>query len=451
MSDTICAVSTAQGAGAVAIIRISGPDAWKAAKVLSKKDFEPAPSRVYLTKIYDGEAVLDKVLLTFFKAPASFTGEDIAEIACHGSSYIKGRIIELLISIGVRPAKGGEFSMRAFTNGKMDLLEAQGLCDLIVADNKKAHGAAMNSMEGKVSERFKNIKNLLSDLLAQIEVRLDDVDEEMDAINVEDARSVLQSVRADASALAETFRTGRLVKEGIKVSIVGMPNVGKSSLLNSLLGFDRAIVSDISGTTRDTVEDSFEHNGHKIILTDTAGIRSHTLDAAEKQGMARSMASANRADVILFTVDSTHVENTEEQNLWHEVNKLNKKIILVLNKIDSGTILKETEFEGYSAVIKVSAKTGEGIDALKQAVINILDVADVESSAAIITSAIQYDALVKTVGELDLAEKTLVDNTGLEFCAEHIRRVLFNLKEIIGEVYADDILGIIFSKFCVGK
>ncbi|MGB2579867.1 tRNA modification GTPase [Elusimicrobium simillimum] len=447
-NDTVCAVTTGAG-GAVAMLRLSGPAAWSAVKTLAKRDFAPEPNRVYLLKLYDGGAVLDQTLVTFFQGPKSFTGEDVAEIACHGSPYIKGRLLEILQPLGVRPAKNGEFTMRAFLNGKMDITQAQGLCDLIAADNAMAHGAAMHSMEGKLSEKFKNIKNSLSELLAQIEVRLDDVDEEMTPLDPAYVNGILGEVTTSVKDLIDTFRTGKFIKDGIKVSIVGVPNAGKSSLLNAILGYDRAIVSEVSGTTRDTIEDAFDYKGHKIILTDTAGIRAHTLDAAEKQGMERSLLAAKKADIIIFTIDSSVRTNPDEIKFWDSINTLGKKIILACNKTDIA--FHEPKLLGEYDTVKVSSTNGDGIEELKQAIVNAVDMGHVDLNSNIITSAVQYDMLVKTATEMEDALKTVASGIGMEFTAEHIRRALFHLKEIIGEVYADDILGIIFSKFCVGK
>ncbi|MCL2887833.1 MAG: tRNA uridine-5-carboxymethylaminomethyl(34) synthesis GTPase MnmE [Elusimicrobia bacterium] len=449
MNDTICAVITGSCSGAVSVLRLSGPDAWSAVIELSKRqDFSPEPRQVYYLDIFDGGDLLDKSLVTFFKAPHSFTGEDVVEISCHGSPYIKGRLLEILAGKNVRPAKNGEFSMRAFLNGKMDLTQAQGLCDLIAADNAAAHGAAMNSMEGHLSEKFQLIKDILSELLAQIEARLDDVDDEMDAMDTDYSLEALGRAATEIKNLTDTFRTGKYIKDGVKVSIVGAPNAGKSSLLNALLGFGRAIVSEDAGTTRDTIEDAFDYKGRKIILTDTAGIRSHALNAAEREGVERSQAAARAADIIIFTQDIS--VPAQDAELWNEIKKLGKKVILAENKSDIN--YSPSGFESQAdAVVKISAKTGEGVPELKEQIINLANLDTVDARSNIITSAVHYDMLTKAFDEIEKAKESVALDAGLELTAEHIRRALRNLREIIGEVYADDILGIIFSKFCVGK
>ncbi|GHT39535.1 tRNA modification GTPase MnmE [Bacteroidia bacterium] len=451
MNDTICAVITGAGSGAVAILRLSGPDAWSSVIKLSKRqNFEPEPRRVYYLDIFDGKNLLDKTLVTFFKAPHSFTGEDIVEIACHGSSYIKGRLLEVFADNNARPAKNGEFSMRAFLNGKMDLAQAQGLCDLIAADNAASHGAAMNGMEGRLSEKFQLIKDILLELLAQIEACLDDVDDEMDALDPEYSSETLNRAAAEVKNLTDTFRTGKLIKDGVKVSIVGAPNAGKSSMLNALLGFGRAIVSHEPGTTRDTIEDAFDYKGHKIILTDTAGIRAHSLNAAEREGIERSRAAARAADIIIFTQDASLAAQPADAEFFAEIKKYGKKIILAENKSDINYLPSGFEREADAAV-KISAKTGAGADELKQEIIKLTNLDATDARSNIITSAVHYDMLSKSLAEIEKAKESAAFDAGLELTAEHIRRALRCIREIIGEVYADDILGIIFSKFCVGK
>ena len=451
MNDTICAVITGPGPGSDAVLRLSGPDAWTAVLALAKRqNFTPETRRAYLFNIYDGDGLLDQPLITFFKAPKSFTGEDVAEISCHGSAYIKGRLLELLADKNVRPAKNGEFSMRAFLNGKIDLAQAQGLCDLVAAENKFSHDAAINAMDGKLSEKFRLVKDILSELLAQIEARLDDVDDEMDALDPDYSLETLDRAGTEIKTLADTFRAGKFIKDGVKVSIVGAPNAGKSSLLNALLGFNRAIVSSDAGTTRDTVEDAFDYRGHKIILTDTAGIRAHALNAAESEGVERSRRAAAAADIIIFTRDVSRPATSSDEELWAEIQKLDKKIILAENKSDLN--YSPPGFEtGAAAVLKISAKTGSGVADLKDEIIKLVNLDAVDARSNIITSAAQYDMLSKSLAEIEKAKESISLDAGLELTAEHMRRALRNLREIIGEVYADDILGIIFSKFCVGK
>ncbi len=440
--DTIAAFATAPSSGAVALLRISGGEAEQILKLLTRRE-NFAERRVSLVKIYDGQDILDSAVAVLYKNPKSYTGEDVVELTLHASPYIKSRILELLALNGVRPAKAGEFTMRAFLNGKMDLAQAQGVADIIASKNKAAHKAAMNSLDGKLSAKFKHIKQSLSELLAQIEVRIDDADEEMPALDQKYAQDILASAINEAQTLSATFSSGRMVKEGIKTAIIGVPNSGKSSLLNALLGFDRAIVSPVSGTTRDTVEAPLEINGFNIILTDTAGIREHSLDPAEIEGMQRSRRAVENADIVIFVKDINAKDAALQQSLYDEVSASGKKVITALNKVDT----LPADFKAEEEIL-ISCKTGEGLDALKKEIIKVIGLGALQEDDILITSAVHYEALLKAARELKAARLTLNDG---ELTAEHIRQALAALKELIGEVTPDDVLDIIFSKFCVGK
>ena len=449
--STICALATPNGAGAVSLVRLSGPEAVGILNKLVSNARAWAPRVQNYCTLYDGKDVLDKALVTYFKAPNSFTGEDVVEFALHGSPYIKGRLLELLCHYGARPAKRGEFSQRAFFNGKMDLLEAQGLCDLIAAGNKSAHRLAMASLDGKLTERAEILKKTLSELLAQIEVRLDDVDEEMTPLSDDFIRREITSVLMHIKALTDTFSVGRLIKDGLKIALVGAPNSGKSSLLNALVGFDRAIVSAQSGTTRDTVEEILEINGQKIRLTDTAGIRDHALDPAEQEGMKRSRRAMQESDVILFVLDSSRPVCPEEILLWKDIqNTPGKRVLIVQNKNDKTTVSCTLENIQNYTQIQVSCKTGEGIETLKNLLTDRLNEAQ-EKDSLLISNLRQYEALLRAQTELESALLQLDKNAGGEILAEHIRGSLNQLHDLTGEVTPDDILGIIFSKFCMGK
>ncbi len=452
MSSTICAPVTGPGQSAVSLVRLSGPDALRIVQTLTggKKEFPP---RVQVfCRVYDAEAVLDEALVTYFPGPRSFTGEDVAEFALHGSPYIRGRLLELLCAAGAEPAKRGDLSYRAFLNGTMDLLQAQGLCDLISAGNKAAHDLALSSLDGRLTDKLAQTKTALTDLLAQIEVRLDDADEEMAPLDGHYAAEVLQT-RADAlGKLADTFSVGRLIKEGLKVAIVGAPNCGKSSLLNALVGFDRAIVSDRSGTTRDTVEETLDLDGQKIILTDTAGIREHALDPAEREGMRRSVKAMEKADLVLFVADLTRALTRQEEALWADVHKQNKPVVLVLNKADESSELFCAPEGGARSTVYVSCKTGEGLEALKEQILAFACAQNVQAEDGVMISNLrQYRSVLDARTELESALVQLKRGAGLELYAEHIRGALGALKDLTGEVTSDDVLDVIFSKFCVGK
>lgn len=452
MQSTIAAPATAPGQSAVALVRLSGPRSLSILRQITggKKDFPPR-AQVFC-RLFDGEKVLDEALVTYFPAPRSFTGEDVAEFAVHGSPYIKGRLLELLCAAGAEPAKRGEFSYRAFLNGKMDLLEAQGLCDLISAGNKAAHDLALSSLDGRLSDKLNAVKTALTELLAQIEVRLDDVDEEMPPLDQAQTASVLQAQAAALSRLADTFSVGRFIKEGIKTAIVGAPNCGKSSLLNALVGFDRAIVADQSGTTRDTVEETLDLDGQKIILTDTAGIRDHALDPAEREGMKRSLRAMEKADLVLFVADLTRELTPQEEALWDDVQKQNKPVILALNKTDEAP-QGRCALEGKAQCsVYVSCKNGEGLEELKKQILSFVSSPAARAEDGVMISNLrQYQAVLNAQTELESAAARLAQNAGLELLAEHARGALKALKDLTGEVTPDDVLGIIFSKFCMGK
>jgi len=452
MQTTICAPATGPGQSAVSLIRLSGPEALDILRKITgqKKDFPPREQ--VFCRLYDEKQILDEALVTYFAAPRSFTGEDVVEFALHGSPYIRGRLLELLCKYGAQPAKRGEFSYRAFLNGKMDLVQAQGLCDLIAAGNKAAHDLALSSLDGRLSEILTQNKTALVNLLAQIEARLDDVDEEMPPLDTVQTEQILQTQISKLVQLADTFSIGKLVKEGLKVAIVGAPNCGKSSLLNALVGFERAIVSNQSGTTRDTVEETLDLDGQKIILTDTAGIREHALDPAEREGMKRSLRAIEQADIVLFVTDLTRELTPQEQALWDDVRKENKSTVLVLNKTDEAP-QGHCSLEGQAQyTVYVSCKNGEGIKELKKQLMVFVSLPALQATDGVMISNLrQYQAVLDAQTELESALVQIKHDRGLELYAEHIRAALRALKDLTGEVTPDDVLDVIFSTFCLGK
>lgn len=438
IQDTIAAFATSNG-GAVAILRLSGALVCPILERLTKKYF--TPRQATLATIYDGVNILDKALITYFKAPKSYTGQDVAEISLHAGPYIKSRILELCLEYGARMAREGEFSQRAFLNGKMDLIEAQGVLDIIAAKNKAAHKAAVNSLEGRLSVKFKQIRRELTDLLAQVEIRIDDTDNEMQPLPQDNTKNALLKIIKETQSMADTFSSGRLIKEGIKIALCGVTNAGKSSLLNKMIGYNRAIVSKQAGTTRDTVEAPLSMLGFDLVLIDTAGIRLTVTDEAEKEGITRSRQAIEQSDITIFVRDLTLTDTTEEDAFFEEVRTKARHLITVFNKSDT---VQSTDKKG----LVISAKTGEGLKELEEEIIRILDLGSIGGQDIIITSATHYRALLSAALELEQASDKLAD---LELCAEHLRTALKELKELIGEVTSEDVLDTIFSKFCVGK
>ncbi len=401
LGDTIVAAATGPAGGAVSLIRLSGPQAASVAgRILAPKSgqaFPPEPRKAVLMRVMDGDTLLDRAVVIYFRAPASYTGDDVFEIACHGSPYITARVLASAIANGARAAERGEFSMRAFLNGKMDLAQAEGLCDLIIAKTSAAHKAALSMTEGKVSDGFALIKQKAVVLLAEAEARIDDADDEIPPLDCAYAEALLTSARTELKKLAATFELGRFMKDGIAVAIAGAPNAGKSSLLNALAGYERAIVAPTPGTTRDTIEQSVDLDGFRLILTDTAGIRDHALDPAEQEGI-------------------------------------------------------RAPFDTDAEVVRISCKTGAGLDKLRTALLKKLPVDDMDENSAIVTSARHYNALLNAGAELEKAsEFLLADKPPFELAAVHLNGALRELEGAVGVTAADEILGAVFSRFCVGK
>lgn len=442
--DTIAAYATAATSGAVAVLRVSGGDSLRILKALTGRGAFEA-RHAYLVKIHDGKDILDTAVALYYQGPASYTGEDSFELSVHAGEYIKARLLELVFLLGARMAEAGEFTMRAYLNGKMDLAQAQGVADIIAAKNKSAHRAAFNILDGRLSERFKEIRAGLTELLAKIEVRIDDADDEMAPLPEVETREYIDGIIKKLEALSSTFGAGRLVKEGIKTAIVGVPNSGKSSLLNALLGFDRVIVSPVSGTTRDTVDASLRIKDFNLVLTDTAGIRADHADDAEAQGIERSRKAMNNADIIIFLADSD-LDAKAQADILAQAQATGKKVLKVLNKTDlksEGEISQNGEYDCL-----ISCKSGAGIEALKDKIIEAIGLAKLGDDDILITSAAHYKALKDAERELNRAKARLKE---LELMAEHIRSAVLSLRRLIGEITPDDVLGEIFSKFCVGK
>ena len=445
--DTICALATAPG-GALGIIRISGPQALEIlSHVFSKNLTDAKPNTVHFGHIKDGTEVIDEVLVSVFRAPHSYTGEDSAEISCHGSRYILNKVLELLIQQGCRMANPGEYTMRAYLNGKMDLSQAEAVADLIAASNEANHQMAMSQLRGGISTKLSQLRDQLLKLTSLLELELDFSDhEDLEFADRSELLSLAKNINNHITHLAESFETGQAIKQGIPVAIVGKTNVGKSTLLNALLKDDRAIVSDIHGTTRDTIEDTIDINGITFRFIDTAGIR-QTSDQVEQIGIERTYAAIDKARIVIWMVDT---EPAQEELI--NMNKLskNKKLILVRNKIDKA---KNTPFTIVKIPsIEISAKHGTHLSNLEQAIYEAADIPTPQQSDIIVTNARHYDALIRAHAHLQRVLDGMAQNISGDLLSEDLRLTLDTLSEITGgQITPNEVLGNIFKNFCVGK
>lgn len=458
-NDTICALATPTG-GAIAIIRLSGPNtnsiipaiccrAGNASARLHREDIA-GNTRLFVHIIDEKDEVIDEVLVSLFHAPHSYTGEDAAEISCHGSAYIARRIIELLVKNGCRMAQPGEFTQRAFLNGKMDLSQAEAVADLINSQNRATHHIAMSQLRGHFSSELSRLREHLLHLTTLLELELDFSDhEDLEFADRTELQQLAHTIEERINYLARSFETGQALKQGIPVAIIGKTNVGKSTLLNRLLRDERAIVSDLHGTTRDTIEDTIDINGIQIRFIDTAGIR-QTSDVVEQIGIQRTYEAIRKAHIILWVLDSLP-DKTEIDNITSRIKE--RILIPIWNKIDrtlvdvhiSSSILNPTP-------IKISAKTGQGINELEQAIYQAANIPELQESDIIVTNARHYEALTQASVNLKRVITGLKDNLSGDLIAEDLRLVLSDLGEITGgTITSQETLNNVFSHFCVGK
>lgn len=447
-TETICALATAPS-GALGIIRISGPETFKAVSAIcSVKCDTAAANTIHYTHVKDGNEVVDEVMVSIYRAPHSYTGEDSAEISCHGSSYIIQQILNLLISKGCRMANPGEFTLRAYLNGKMDLSQAEAVADLIASTNKATHHVAMSQLRGHFSSELSSLRKQLLKLTSLLELELDFSEhEDLEFADRTQLLSLSQTIEKRITTLAQSFKTGQALKNGIPVTIIGNTNVGKSTLLNRLIHDDKAIVSDIHGTTRDIIEDTTQINGLTFRFIDTAGLRD-TQDEIEQMGIKRSYKKLKEANIVIWLTDKKPSEE-EIKKMTHLTQ--GKKLIAVQNKIDLLTPTKKEQW--VSPTYFISAKHDIGINALEQAIYSAANIPEMKENDVIITSARHYDTLMQARENAQRVINGLESQLPSDLIAEDLRLVLSNLSEITGEgqITSQETLNNIFKHFCVGK
>ncbi len=454
LTDTIVALATPPGEGAIGIIRLSGPEAIAIADQLfkGKRLAKQLTHTLHFGKILDADKIIDEVVISIFRGPKSYTGEDVIEISCHGSPYVLQKIIDLCLRHGARMAKPGEFTLRAFLKGKIDLTQAEAVADLIASQAEASHHAAMHNLRGGFSYELKQMREELIKFSALIELELDFSQEDVEFADRKQLYDLIQRINELVQALVDSFRLGNVIKHGLSVAIIGKPNAGKSTLLNALLNEDRAIVSDIAGTTRDTIEEVLNINGVIFRLIDTAGIREHTTDAIEKIGVQRSKDARGKADVVIYLFDVNELSQEEIEERIGEFKKEGIRYLLAGNKADklpAGT--EPVFFTAELPILFISARDKKNIDQLKDALFDLVMAGKLKQEGTIVTNARHYGALQDLLNSLHDIKKSMDENLPGDLIALDIRRSLHFLGDITGEVTTEDKLDYIFSKFCIGK
>ncbi len=448
--DTVCALATAPG-GAIAVIRVSGKEALSITDRIfrgKQKLCSATPRTVHFGRIVERDNhVIDEVLVTVFRAPHSYTGEDSCEISCHASRYIIGEILRLLIENGCRQAERGEFTQRAFLNGKMDLSQAEAVADLIAAENRSGHDIALGQLRGNFSTKLQELRAQLLKLTSLLELELDFSDhEELEFADRTELRSLTATIEKHIAQLAHSFKVGQAIKQGINVAIVGKTNVGKSTLLNRLLHEERAIVSDIHGTTRDVIEDCITLEGLTFRFIDTAGIR-QTEDTVERLGIERTFKKMEEARIVLWVVDAP-VKPQEVAEMQEKCN--GKSLILVVNKIDE----HPTEVKEYALkAIRISAREGLNLEELEKAILEAADIPEIHANDVIVTSTRHYESLLQAQGNLERVAQAMDAGLSGDLIAEDLKMVLQDLAQITGDgiISSSEVLANIFEHFCIGK
>lgn len=448
MNDTIVAISTTTGVGAISIIRLSGPESLEIVSKVFTKDLSKVPSHtIHYGHVKDKEEIIDEVLVSVMRSPKTFTREDIVEINCHGGVAPTNKVLEVLLRNGARLAQPGEFTKRAFLNGRIDLLEAEATMDLISSKTEKARKMSINTLTGETSNLIKDLRKDLVSIISNIEVNIDYPEyEDIEVLTSEKLLPSINSFKEKLENIIKKSEDSRVIKEGIKVGIIGRPNVGKSSLLNSLLEEEKAIVTDIPGTTRDIVEGTIVLGGIILNIIDTAGIRD-TDDVVEKLGVEKSMSIIDTADLVIFILNNNEVLSEEEKELLQKLESVKK--IVVVNKIDLENKLDKSTLGNY---IEISVKEKIGIDKIKEEIIRLFNLGELETEDMTYLSNARSIALLnKAKNSIEEAENEIDMNSPIDIIEFNLKDAWNSLGEIIGETYTDELLDELFSRFCLGK
>ncbi|MEJ8801962.1 tRNA uridine-5-carboxymethylaminomethyl(34) synthesis GTPase MnmE [Pontibacter sp. H249] len=452
-TDTIVAVATASGTGAIAVIRLSGPEAITITNSAFKgKDLtKQASHTIHFGTIRDEGKILDEVLVSLFVGPHSYTKENVVEISCHGSDFIVQQIVKLLLKHGARLANAGEFTKRAFLNGQFDLAQAEAVADLISSDSALSHEVAMKQMRGGFSQEIKRLRGELVHFASMIELELDFGEEDVEFADRDQLRALILNIQSIIRELLKSFELGNVIKNGVPTVIVGNPNAGKSTLLNKLLNEEKAIVSDVPGTTRDFIEDEISIEGITFRFIDTAGLR-ETTDKVEAIGVERTMQKLSQSSLIIYLFDITEVTAEEVQAELQRLNPKSLPLLAVANKIDQASPEKLAAFASIENLVQISAAEGANLEDLKMALVNKVNLGKLNTQQqTIVTNLRHVDSLNKTYAALDDVLNGLALGMSGDLVAADIRRALYSLGEITGEITTDDLLDNIFTKFCIGK
>ena len=459
--DTIIALATPPGSGAISVVRLSGEKAIDLVaphfKAKSGKDLKECESHtVHLGNLYERERLLDEVLVTIFRAPRSYTGENVVEISCHGSPYIQQEILQFFLALGCRMAQAGEFTLRAFLNGKMDLSQAEAVADLIASENQASHQIALQQMRGGYSSEIAKLREQLIYFASMITLELDFSGEDVEFADRSAFRDLLEKISALLKKLIDSFAMGNVIKKGLPVAIAGQPNVGKSTLLNSLLKEEKAIVSEIAGTTRDAIEDEINIRGIGFRFIDTAGIR-ETKDTIEHIGIQRTFEKMEQARILIYIMDATGLQGEYLAKAALETKRLkgkypDKPLVLLANKTDLiSAQSRKTIEDTLKEVLFISAKTGEGLETLQDKLLSFIDTGILQNNDPVVSNSRHYEALLKALEAIGSVQEGMDAEIPSDLLSIDINQALFHLGEITGEISSDDLLGNIFANFCIGK